>query len=423
MAIRIDANTMDKVRLAADLMTQQAKPVDIANAVRAAADGDVVAPLITTVDSVESFSNLMGKTLFKGAGGVLVAASLANDVVNMKNDIDTLGYVRDSTLLSAAASIAAGTGLLVAAVAAGTVVAPVAVIVGTVASIALGATALFSDISGDSDSEIVDTLTVCWGDLTEIGSDIVSWVGDVSDDFANGVNKTLDAAEAGAEYASDALVEFGQELKTEAQLLIDEATEFGKEWAEETWQNVIETLDKIEKAAIAADALVQAGAEEFAQTVENMVDEAQEVTEQIEQLGDSVAGMVVKTYLELAKRADELGDEAGEWVDSSIEKLVRIANDFGDYLTEEGPNLVNDIKATISDLFNNAQSAILRRDPLTLDLDGDGLETVGIDTTNPILFDHDGDGIKTATGWIKPDDGFLVLDRNGNGTIDNGTER
>lgn len=41
------------------------------------------------------------------------------------------------------------------------------------------------------------------------------------------------------------------------------------------------------------------------------------------------------------------------------------------------------------------------REPLTLDLDGDGIETVGINTNNPILFDHDGDGVKTATGWIK----------------------
>ena len=63
-----------------------------------------------------------------------------------------------------------------------------------------------------------------------------------------------------------------------------------------------------------------------------------------------------------------------------------------------------------------------RRDPLVLDLDGDGLETVGIDTQNPILFDHDGDGVKTATGWVTPDDAFLVLERNDDGRIDSGSE-
>jgi hypothetical protein len=61
-----------------------------------------------------------------------------------------------------------------------------------------------------------------------------------------------------------------------------------------------------------------------------------------------------------------------------------------------------------------------RRDPL--DLDNDGLETLGINAAAPILFDHDGTGIKTASGWLKPDDAFLVLDRNGNGLIDSGRE-
>ena len=61
-------------------------------------------------------------------------------------------------------------------------------------------------------------------------------------------------------------------------------------------------------------------------------------------------------------------------------------------------------------------------DPLTLDLDADGIETTGINPATPILFDHAGTGVKTATGWLKPDDAFLVLDRNANGTIDSGKE-
>ena len=63
-----------------------------------------------------------------------------------------------------------------------------------------------------------------------------------------------------------------------------------------------------------------------------------------------------------------------------------------------------------------------RHDPLIFDLNGDGLSTIGISSTNPILFDHNADGIKTGTGWVKPDDAFLVLDKNGNGTIDTGRE-
>lgn len=77
---------------------------------------------------------------------------------------------------------------------------------------------------------------------------------------------------------------------------------------------------------------------------------------------------------------------------------------------------------SINTNFTAAQHFVHRRAPLTLDLDGDGIETVPPNATNPILFDHDGDGVKSGTGWIKPDDGFLVLDRNGNGTIDDGTE-
>jgi Ca2+-binding RTX toxin-like protein len=72
--------------------------------------------------------------------------------------------------------------------------------------------------------------------------------------------------------------------------------------------------------------------------------------------------------------------------------------------------------------WNGAKQWQPRRDPLTFDLDGDGLETVGVSSTNPILFDHDGDGTKNGTGWVSGDDAFLVIDKNGNGTIDSGLE-
>ena len=92
------------------------------------------------------------------------------------------------------------------------------------------------------------------------------------------------------------------------------------------------------------------------------------------------------------------------------EWLIKLRNDTGNWLKE---------------LFDDAQAywrQVFFRDPLALDLDGDGLETTGFSLQNPIWFDHDLNGSAEGTGWLKGDDGFLVLDRNGNGTIDDGSE-
>ncbi|HOV04586.1 MAG TPA: hypothetical protein PLG99_09270, partial [Kaistiaceae bacterium] len=60
-------------------------------------------------------------------------------------------------------------------------------------------------------------------------------------------------------------------------------------------------------------------------------------------------------------------------------------------------------------------------DPLVLDLDGDGIETVGL-AQSGTHFDLDGDFFAERAGWLGPDDGFLAVDRNGNGRIDDITE-
>ena len=62
------------------------------------------------------------------------------------------------------------------------------------------------------------------------------------------------------------------------------------------------------------------------------------------------------------------------------------------------------------------------KDPLVLDLDGDGIETVKTDGYQGAMFDHDKDGIQVATGWVAADDGLLVIDKNGDGLINNGGE-
>lgn len=60
--------------------------------------------------------------------------------------------------------------------------------------------------------------------------------------------------------------------------------------------------------------------------------------------------------------------------------------------------------------------------PIIIDLVGNGFHLSGL--SDPVLFDFDGNGKPLTMAWTArgEDDAFLVLDRNGNGTIDNGAE-
>ncbi|WP_296645073.1 hypothetical protein [Roseinatronobacter sp.] len=73
------------------------------------------------------------------------------------------------------------------------------------------------------------------------------------------------------------------------------------------------------------------------------------------------------------------------------------------------------------DAYDQFQFAAPFTTPLVLALDGDGIELTSVNGATA-FFDVGVDGFAEATGWVAADDGLLVLDVDGNGRIDNGSE-
>lgn len=120
-----------------------------------------------------------------------------------------------------------------------------------------------------------------------------------------------------------------------------------------------------------------------------------------------------------------VGYAAGEYYNWAFDELCRRGKIIGaplyDFLHPDWIKALSSALGTTPDpLVKTVYYYWRRRDPLILDLDGDGLEITPM--SKDILFDANGDAIKTATAWVGADDGLLAWDRNGNGSIDSGAE-
>jgi hypothetical protein len=78
---------------------------------------------------------------------------------------------------------------------------------------------------------------------------------------------------------------------------------------------------------------------------------------------------------------------------------------------------ISDAITAMVNWFENAFST-----PIVLDLNNNGIEYIKNDSLSNVFFDIDADGFAEKTEWIKPTDGFLVRDLNGNGKIDSQAE-
>lgn len=81
------------------------------------------------------------------------------------------------------------------------------------------------------------------------------------------------------------------------------------------------------------------------------------------------------------------------------------------------------LNATLSNISNQFSNSLnfLNIDPVVLDLNGDGVKLTSYNNSE-VTFDVDNDGKQERTGWVTPQDGILVDDKNHDGKINNITE-
>jgi len=143
-------------------------------------------------------------------------------------------------------------------------------------------------------------------------------------------------------------------------------------------------------------------------------------------MGGSIAimlGMSMAPAIVTGLTAGAIGREAWDWLAPQLGWSKEDSPLFWDTLFDSLGFKSNNIDSTVNSLFTSALNWVQpRRDPLVLDLDGNGITASGINANAPILFDQDGDGIRTATGWIAAGEALVVRDLNNNGLIDSGRE-
>ena len=147
----------------------------------------------------------------------------------------------------------------------------------------------------------------------------------------------------------------------------------------------------------------------------------------------------------LRKQKEEQENKNNSQTNESDDYLKKILDDLNKISVDEMIKAQNEIKKQINKALNEIPpflknpsmwlnfatgnwTGLLREmffhqiDPLALDLNGNGIETLAANGHDGALFDHERLGIRTATGWIHSNDGILVYDRNGDGKINDGGE-
>lgn len=193
--------------------------------------------------------------------------------------------------------------------------------------------------------------------------------------------------------------------------------------------NIQEVADKISDKTNEAIKEIAEAYQQAQQNIKEGVQDAKEAmaeaAKKAEKIAQDLSNDIYETFKEISEEVAQAfrdyqqatQDTFNEWREKAQEFFDNFnASDFFD-------NLPDNMAQFFMDWANMNRSGFhYFYDPLVLDLDGDGIETIAHDKLNKAVFDFDGDGIANATGWVHKDDGILVLDRNKDGIINDGRE-
>lgn len=213
--------------------------------------------------------------------------------------------------------------------------------------------------------------------------------------------------------------------------LLDTAVDFissliAKLEGEEAEERVIEIVGRL-KEAVEINAIIKSGIEQKLPAHEiatNALDHANKI--ELEGEAQS-AGIAMLKYLIEGGEVGLEGSAAIGLYGIALGILMEEGSKAYDKLNKRGipytgyESLMDYPDSEMYELQNQFnKSGNIQVDPVAVDLDWDGVESLSI--KNGVNFDLNNDGVKEKTGWIAADDGLLVMDRDDNGTIDNGGE-
>ena len=135
--------------------------------------------------------------------------------------------------------------------------------------------------------------------------------------------------------------------------------------------------------------------------------------------GDSTTDQIIKG---VANAIDTM-TKAGMEIDRIAEVIGQAIGQLTSELGGGALGAALDVNKNLDDIMAQIYERwTLNRniDPLILDLDGDGIETIALSAN--IHFDHDLSGFAEQSGWVGRDDALLVRDLDGDGKITSGAE-